>query len=391
MDHPNVIKLFEVYGNSKNFYVVTELLTGGDLFDHITKIDRFTEHDAAVIMKQVLSAVAHCHFKSIMHRNIKPQNIMFESKNSSIIKLVDFTSASTFHQAKIRNVTTGTVYYTAPEVFEGFYNEKCDVWSCGILLYFLLAGFLPFIGKTKEETIGKIMKGEYTMKGKTWERVSAEAKDLIKNMLEFKPTYRYSADRALSHKWIQVYGEKAVDEELTKDMLSNLKGFSSKCKLQQAVLTYIVSQLTTKSETEDLRAVFLALDKTGKGQLTKQDLIKGYKDIHGDKYDEEEIVGKIMRNVDTDQNGYINYTEFAVATIDKQKVLSKERLEAAFKVFDKDGSGKISARELKDVLVGNEDLPTEKWEAIIKQVDLNGDSEISLEEFVELMQKLVDG
>eukprot|EP00826_Nyctotherus_ovalis_P047977 TRINITY_DN560_c0_g1_i2.p1 TRINITY_DN560_c0_g1~~TRINITY_DN560_c0_g1_i2.p1 ORF type:complete len:220 (-),score=76.08 TRINITY_DN560_c0_g1_i2:84-743(-) len=216
-------------------------------------------------------------------------------------------------------------------------------------------------------------------------------RDRIKNMLEFKPTYRYSADRALSHKWIQVYGEKAVDEELTKDMLSNLKGFSSKCKLQQAVLTYIVSQLTTKSETEDLRAVFLALDKTGKGQLTKQDLIKGYKDIHGDKYDEEEIVGKIMRNVDTDQNGYINYTEFAVATIDKQKVLSKERLEAAFKVFDKDGSGKISARELKDVLVGNEDLPTEKWEAIIKQVDLNGDSEISLEEFVELMQKLVDG
>eukprot|EP00826_Nyctotherus_ovalis_P052537 TRINITY_DN6675_c0_g2_i7.p1 TRINITY_DN6675_c0_g2~~TRINITY_DN6675_c0_g2_i7.p1 ORF type:complete len:435 (-),score=136.17 TRINITY_DN6675_c0_g2_i7:130-1434(-) len=391
MDHPNVVKCFEIYGDSKHYYIVTELLTGGDLFEHITEVDHFTEHDAAVIMRQVLSAVAYCHSKHIIHRNIKPQNLIFESKKpSSVLKLVDFTSADVIHRKKIHKMALGTIYYTAPEVLQGAYDEKSDVWSCGVLLYFLLAGFLPFIGKTREETIGRIVKGEYTMKGRAWEKVSAEAKDLVRSMLEFRPINRCSAKKAFAHNWIKVYGEKEVDESLTRDVLENLKDFSSKCKLQQAVLTCIVSQLTTKSETEDLRAVFMALDKSGKGQLTREDLIKGYKELYGHKYDEKETVDRIMSHADADKNGSLNYTEFTVATIDKHKVLTRERLEAAFKMFDKDGSGKISAKELKEVLSGNEEIPKDRWEGIVKQVDLNGDSEISLEEFVALMQQLLE-
>jgi len=128
MDHPNINKFYEIYGDSKRLYLVTEFLTGGDLFDHTTEVEHFTEHDAALIMKQVLSAVAHCHSKDIVHRNIKPQNLIFEAKReSAMIKLVDFTFAGLFREKRISEVSMGTIYYMAPEVLQGLYNEKCDV------------------------------------------------------------------------------------------------------------------------------------------------------------------------------------------------------------------------------------------------------------------------
>lgn len=165
--------------------------------------------------------------------------------------------------------------------------------------------------------------------------VSAQAKDLVKNLLLFDPEKRFSAQQALNHDWIKLNGKQEVGADVVDEVLGNLKKFSAQHKLQQASLTYMVSQLTTKSEKENLRKVFMALDKTGTGKLSKADLVSGYKQMFGDLCHEEEDITKLVNSIDTDHSGFIDYTEFAVAAINKKTLLSRERLIAAFKMFDK--------------------------------------------------------
>ncbi len=296
----------------------------------------FTERNAAVIMKQVLSAIGYCHSMRIVHRDIKPQNILFENDDpNSQVKIIDFATSQQFDPAsKMRN-RIGTPYYIAPEVLRRCYDEKCDVWSCGVVLYILLGGCPPFKAENEEQLLIAIGKGEYKMQGSPWSSVSPLAKDLVKNMLMFDPEKRYTAAQALGHEWIKEYAKEEVDPETTKSVLSSLKKFTAQHKLQQAALTYMVSQLTTKSEKESLRAVFMSLDRSGKGKLTKQDLVDGYKQVYGEIFGDDDEMAKIMKNIDSDHSGFIDYTEFAVATINKKTLLSKERLSAAFRMFDR--------------------------------------------------------
>lgn len=286
-------------------------------------------------MKQVLSGVLYCHTKNIVHRDLKPQNILFESQEkNSKLKIIDFGTSQIFDPSKKMKLKIGTPYYVAPEVLRHSYDNKCDIWSCGVILYVLLCGYPPFDGKNEPEVLAAIKKGSYTMKGKEWDCVSDSAKELVKNMLIFRPDDRYSAKQALEHKWIQQFADKEIDKEATKSLLQQMKHFTAQHKLQQAALTYIVTQLTTKSEKAQLESVFLSLDKTGEGKLSTVELINGFKLVNGEGYPAEEEVMKIMEHVDMDNNGFIDYSEFVIATIDKSKLLSKERLIAAFKMFD---------------------------------------------------------
>ena len=176
MDHPNILKLHDIYEDSKRYYIVTEyftlhsmlcrLLLGGELLDRISIEKKFTEYDAAKIMKQILEALTYCHSKYIVHRDIKPQNILFETKEkNSRIKILDFATSQNFDPNKKMLMRVGSPYYIAPEVLRRSYNEKCDVWSCGVILYILLSGYSPFNGKSVQDLLQAIGRGEYSMKG----------------------------------------------------------------------------------------------------------------------------------------------------------------------------------------------------------------------------------
>lgn len=150
LDHPNIIKLFDCYQDKRYYYMVEEYCSGGDLFDYIQKEKFFTEQKAGTIFNQLLSAVNHLHKKNIVHRDLKPENIvLIESGNNEVfIKLIDFGTSITI---KGKNLTQelGTIYYIAPEVFMNNYNEKADIWSCGIILYTMLCGHPPSVGIKK--------------------------------------------------------------------------------------------------------------------------------------------------------------------------------------------------------------------------------------------------
>ena len=151
MDHPNIVKLYEIFSDSKHLYLITEYLEGGELFDLILKQRHFTEHTAAKIMKQVLSAVHYCHQRKIVHRDLKPENLLLVRPDDFEIKVIDFGLAREFQPKQNMCSRMGTPFYIAPEVLKKKYTEKCDVWSCGVILYILLCGQAPFNGRTEQQ------------------------------------------------------------------------------------------------------------------------------------------------------------------------------------------------------------------------------------------------
>lgn len=166
LDHPNIIKIFDMYEDDTNIYLVIEYCSGGELFDRIQKINCFSEREAAKYIKQLLSAIAYLHGKNIVHRDLKAENLLFENDSDEAnMKLIDFGVSCSAVKGKKLKETLGTPYYIAPEVLLQNYDEKCDVWSCGVILYILLCGYPPFNGDDDNEILDSVKKGEFAFYG----------------------------------------------------------------------------------------------------------------------------------------------------------------------------------------------------------------------------------
>lgn len=165
-DHPNIVKLYEFYEDEEHYHLVTEVVKGGELFDYIIKSKMLSEKIAAHFMRQLLSAVLYCHQKNIVHRDLKPENLLLETSGpDATLKVIDFGTSAICEPTKNLTQKYGTAYYIAPEVLRKDYNEKCDIWSCGVILYILLSGKPPFYGRNDRDIIRRVEKGEYSMKG----------------------------------------------------------------------------------------------------------------------------------------------------------------------------------------------------------------------------------
>nr|CDJ88720.1 Serine threonine protein kinase-related and Protein kinase domain containing protein [Haemonchus contortus] len=218
--HVNIVRLIDVHSDPLHFYIVMELLTGQELLQRLRKLEKFTEAEAADIMRQLVSAVGFLHAKRIVHRDLKPENILFESEDSNArLRLVDFGFARLLpacveQQLKsvYRKMTPCfTLQYAAPEVLDlgdtlPEYNEQCDLWSLGVILYTMLSGQVPFHARSKTESATEIMqrirKAEFSFDGEGWKAVSTEAKQLINGLLTVDPKKRLSMQELSRHAWL---------------------------------------------------------------------------------------------------------------------------------------------------------------------------------------------
>jgi len=160
LDHPNIVKMYEFFEDDKRYYIVTEICKGGELFDEIINRGKFSERDAAILMKQLLMCVNYCHSNNVVHRDLKPENILLEAnKDFDQIKIIDFGTSLTVDPTKTLDEKLGTPYYIAPEVLNKKYNHKCDIWSSGVISYIVLSGIPPFNGANDQEIMANVKKG----------------------------------------------------------------------------------------------------------------------------------------------------------------------------------------------------------------------------------------
>ena len=390
LSHPNIMQIFEVFDDNTNVYIVSEYCKGGELFDIISKKGSFTEKDACVIMKQLMSAICYSHQNNIVHRDLKPENILMDNDTDDLtIKLIDWGCAQTIKSAKQSKQADGTAYYIAPEVLKGEYDEKCDIWACGVIFYILLCGYPPFNGETDDEIYEAVLSGKFQFPEEDWGQVSQDAKDLIKKMLTKDPKKRISALYSMQDVWFKKNEEKSeYDKKLAKKVLNNMKKFKKHRILEKTIISFIINQLVKKDERLELEKQFKDWDTNGDGVLSKEEIINGYRKTYG-KVDENEIENMI-KSIDLDGNGVIDYNEFLACSINKDKILRNDNLKICFDEFDTDKSGKISVDEVSSIFKqgnneNNNDM--EAFKNMVKNADENGDGEISFEEFQDIMNK----
>ncbi|KAM3133795.1 hypothetical protein pb186bvf_014058 [Paramecium bursaria] len=385
LDHPNIVRVLEIFADFKYYYIVTEYCQGGELLDRIKTITNFNEKQTAIYMKQIFSAVLYCHRRQIVHRDLKPENILFDSKAPNAnLKLIDFGASEKMIENQSLTRKIGTPYYVAPEVLGCQYDEKVDVWSCGVILFILLSGRPPFRGKNDLDTMRLAKKGELVFPQDKWQNISAQAKDLISLMLIVDQNQRISIEDAFNHSWIQ--NQNNIDIVCDTQLLISLQKFQSENKLRSAIQQFISVQIVEVKE--EWLQIFKQYDTDGDGALSKEELLKGLTlTQQDDEFKANLIVEQVLQELDVDESGKIDFVEFISAAMIQEKKMSQKQLEQAFKLFDIDGNGQISKEEIQQVFGGIE-IENQAWEDILKNCDTNKDGLISLQEFTNLMQNI---
>ena len=393
LDHPNIVKIIEFYSAPKAYYIITDFCSCGELYNQIK--NQYSENQLAVLFYQVLSGLYYLHSNNIVHRDLKLENILIsEIEKDKVtnekyfwVKIIDFGTAKIFEKNKSEKAVVGSSYYIAPEVLHKHYNEKCDTWSVGVILYMLIVGRAPFDGKDDEEIIENIEKGQFNSKHKKLLNSSEEVQDLVKKLLEVNVKKRLSSSEALKHPWFKKFNGKSLYSNIEKEKilvyLNRLRNFRINSKFQQMVLAFIVHNIPNTKEAKDILKIFRMFNNKDDGKLTKKELYQGLILYYNEKEIKKEI-DDIFLLLDGANRGCIEYEEFLRATLDQKFLLSEENLIYAFNFFDKDNTGKISVDKIKNIFIDdkvNEDV----FRSIFNEIDINQDGEIDFQEFKDMM------
>ncbi|XP_010879226.1 calcium/calmodulin-dependent protein kinase IGa isoform X1 [Esox lucius] len=231
--HDNVIGLEDFYESRTHYYLVMQLVSGGELFDRIIDRGVYTEKDASQLVRQVLQAVNYLHENSIVHRDLKPENLLyFNSDENSKIMISDF-GLSKMSDHGVMSTACGTPGYVAPEVLaQKPYSKAVDCWSIGVITYILLCGYPPFFEDNETRLFSKIMRADYAFHSPFWDNISESAKDFIRNMMQKHPHKRFTTEQALRHPWI--IGKTARDQDIYETVSMQIQRNFAKSKWRQA-------------------------------------------------------------------------------------------------------------------------------------------------------------
>jgi calcium-dependent protein kinase len=271
VDHPNIIKSHDVYEDPKSLHIVMEFSSGGELYSRLSRKKFFKEPEAADIMYKMFHSISHMHTLGVCHRDLKPENCLYDSaRDDADIKLIDFGLSKRFEPGDEMESFVGSSLYLAPEVFKKRYGPECDLWSLGVIMYTLLVGYNPFQGKDTADLYKKIMKAGYSFNGEEWKRVSKEAKDLIRLLLNPDPKKRPTAAQAMDHVWFtNVRPERGVEAD--REILEKLTKFKYQNVLKADALRVLYLFLTSK-ELLKANECFRRMDAAHIGFINESEL-----------------------------------------------------------------------------------------------------------------------
>ena len=432
LDHPNIMKLYEFFDDEEYYYMVTEYFDQEDLYGKMIKLNYMNQIIVKFLMGQIFNAVAYLHSKGVFHGDIKLENIMLYSTtrhskqrftminqelsksidlqneiNNSYktnktekspnlvdemlnyeIKLIDFGCSKIFSKkGERKSGIIGTSMYCSPEVIDDLYDEKCDEWSCGVLMYILLCGEPPFEGNTEEEIFKKIKKCEYNFDKRQFKYVSRNCIDLIKKLLEPKIKRRIKAIDALRHPFFTETFNPDTALTKNKDLsliekLSEIKRPYS--KFHEAVSSYMCANYISKDEEKKLRAVFRYIDYDRKNYLTKEKIEKSLKE-NGQLVTEDKIQS-ILKAFDFDENGVIEYQEYLNGLCDKTLLFSEKNLKRFFVLIDEGKKGYLDSKDIKYFAFQDKTVNDEAIKEYLKQFGMKIDDKLYFDNFVYIIQ-----
>jgi len=236
MEHPYIIKLFDIFDTDAILYLVMELVTGGELFDRIVEREQYSEQNAKEVMRQLFPAIEYIHSLEVIHRDLKPENVLLENETDDTnIKVTDFGLSRIYSHDMIMQTACGTPGYVAPEVLEcKGYDKEVDMWSAGVIMYILLCGYPPFYSENEPQLFESIMRANYTFHSPYWDHISKEAKDIIRHLLIVNPKERLTATEAIHHPWFSTDTE-AAHVPLDSNMREKLRNHNSERKSRATV------------------------------------------------------------------------------------------------------------------------------------------------------------
>ena len=314
------------------------------------------EKDARHFIYKITSAIVHCHSLCIVHRDLKPENILFENNSQfSDIKVIDFGLSRKHLSEDDLHSVVGSPFYVAPEVLAGNYDEKCDVWSIGILAYCLLVGCPPFFSTNKEEVFKKIKFQVLKFPEEKFKNISENAKNFLKNVLIKNPKKRPTAMEALNDLWFQVeLIDEINDKELHYSCLEKINTFHKPFTFTKRVIELLIKNLPN-AQTMKFKKIFNALDKKKIGFISVDDLEKVMNDLDlnvnetqiarvGTRRYEKYLKSTIKNNIETPM---INFTNFIAAVIDKNIIDSKQKLQDVFNFLDTNKTGHLTVKSVQ--------------------------------------------
>eukprot|EP01018_Ginkgo_biloba_P015765 Gb_38179 [translate_table: standard] len=384
----NIVSLKATCEDENAVHLVMELCEGGELFDRIVARGHYTERAAAVVTRTIVEVVQLCHKHGVIHRDLKPENFLFANKKeNSPLKAIDFGLSVFFKPGERFSEIVGSPYYMAPEVLKRNYGPEVDVWSAGVILYILLCGVPPFWAESEQGVAQAILRGLLDFKRDPWPKISENAKNLVRQMLEPDPKLRLTAQQVLEHPWLQ-NAKKAPNVPLGDVVRARLRQFSMMNKFKKRALRVIAEHLSVE-EAESIKDMFRMMDTDNSGTISFEELKAGLHKL-GSQMAESDVQ-MLMEAADADGNGTLDYGEFVAASLHLQRVDNDEHLRKAFAYFDKDGNDYIEIEELREALAddfGPND--TDVVNDIFREVDADKDGRISYDEFAAMMKTGTD-
>ena len=397
LSHPNIVKIYEVYDIREFYFIIDEYCKYGNLYDYFRF--HFSEKQICILIYQILSGILYLHENEIMHRDIRLDNIMVDHIEKDIstsepyffIKIINYSSAKAFNKDKNETQLIGSNYYIAPEVIEENYNEKCDIWSTGVILYMLIAKKPPFDGKDKDVIYDKILDEEYNKHSRKLLDFSDEVRDLIDKLLEKDMDKRPSAKEALNHPWFKKYNGRAAFANFKFEefnlIIEKLFNYQKLNKIQEIVLEFLVHNSPSNEENISIMKIFRFFNTSGNCKLTKDELKKGlYK--YKIKSEVNIMVDDLFQKLEIKEDkNYIEYEKFLTLCVDKNSLFSKENLKNVYNYINYDKGEGITAKKIMQTFkIKEEEITEVLFNDLIIPKDLNSDLVITYGEFERIIR-----